>query len=63
MAHTLTIPVQDAVYLTPAQRMTCREAIARVQLSIASYAVDPSPYRRLETAGFSMDLQKVMDLI
>jgi len=62
MVNTLTIPVQGAVYLTPAARMVCRESLAWVSLALAEYYADPPPARALPS-GLLSELVKVMDLV
>ena len=59
---TLTIPVKDAVYLTSAQRMVCRESIAGVMIALASFHIDPPSCRKLPD-GLWNELEKVMELV
>lgn len=63
MNDTLTIPVEDAIYLTPAQRMICRDAIAAIQLSYTEYVLSPPPRGDFEATDLLRDLQKMMDLV
>lgn len=62
MTITLTNPVQDAIYLTPASRMTCREAITKVSLALAKYYSVRPDIRDLPS-GLLAELEKVMDAI
>lgn len=62
MANPLTVPVQDALYLTPAARMSCRESIAKVSLALAEYYTTPPSARELPS-GMLAELDKVMDLV
>ncbi len=62
MSDTLTVPAQDATYLTPANRMTCRESIAKVSLALAEYYAAPPAARELPS-GLLAELSKVTDLV
>ena len=62
MNDTLTKPVTDAVYLTPAKRMVCREAITKVQLALIEYTLKP-PSLNVLPSGLIKELHTVMGII